>query len=360
MTDSTTQSAETRSGVEIRDLYKIFGSNPKRYIDAVKNGMTKTELNDKHNHVLGLQNINLELPPGQISVIMGLSGSGKSTLIRHINGLIMPTAGQILYNGRDVVQMNEQELREFRRHETAMVFQKFALLPHRTVLQNVSYGLDVQGIARSKSEPIARKWIERVGLAGYEDNYPAQLSGGMQQRVGLARALANDADILLMDEAFSALDPLIRMDMQKVLLDLQSELKKTIIFITHDLDEALRLGDKIAILRDGALSQVGTGQEIVLNPANDYIAEFVREVNRGRVIKAETVATPLPEGDAPLPELKIKGSSTLEKAARRLAEHDQRKATVVARDGRPIGTIDMHTMLTAMVTPATVDDEDAA
>ncbi|OOY15165.1 proline/glycine betaine ABC transporter ATP-binding protein [Thioclava sediminum] len=357
MTDATTNTdTGNRSGIEIRNLYKIFGARPKDYVEKVQAGMGKEELNDKHKHVLGLQDINLTLPPGKISVIMGLSGSGKSTLIRHINGLIMPTAGEILYNGRDVVKMNEEELREFRRHETAMVFQKFALLPHRTVLENTCYGLDIQGVDRSKSEPIAKKWIERVGLAGYEDNYPNQLSGGMQQRVGLARALANDADILLMDEAFSALDPLIRMDMQKVLLDLQAELKKTIVFITHDLDEALRLGDKIAILRDGALNQVGTGQEIVLRPANEYIAEFVREVNRGRVIRAETIALPLPEGE--LPKMKVKASSVLEKIARRMADAEVRTATVVDAANKPIGMVDMTTILTAMVTPASVEEGD--
>ncbi|KFE35596.1 quaternary amine ABC transporter ATP-binding protein [Thioclava atlantica] len=357
MTDLSTNTPETRSGIEIRNLYKIFGARPERYVEAVRKGMTKEELNDRHNHVLGLQDINLELPPGKISVIMGLSGSGKSTLIRHINGLIMPTAGEILYNGRDVVKMNEDELREFRRHETAMVFQKFALLPHRTVLENTCYGLDIQGIARSESEKVARKWIDRVGLAGYEDNYPNQLSGGMQQRVGLARALANDADILLMDEAFSALDPLIRMDMQKVLLDLQAELKKTIVFITHDLDEALRLGDKIAILRDGKLEQVGTGQEIVLRPANDYIAEFVREVNRGRVIRADTVALPLPP-ESERPAMTVKGHTVLEKVARRMSERDERRATVLDAKGQPIGIVDMPTILTAMVTPATAEDAD--
>ncbi len=345
-----------RSGIEIRNLYKIFGTNPESHVARVRKGMGKEELNDRHNHVLGLQDINLDLPPGRISVIMGLSGSGKSTLIRHINGLIMPTTGEILYNGRDVVKMNEEELREFRRHETAMVFQKFALLPHRNVLENSCYGLDIQGMDRTKSEPIARKWIDRVGLSGYEDYYPNQLSGGMQQRVGLARALANDADILLMDEAFSALDPLIRMDMQKVLLDLQDELQKTVVFITHDLDEALRLGDKIAILRDGRMEQVGTGQEIVLRPANDYIAEFVREVNRGRVIRADTIAMPLPQGE--LPVMTVRAGAVLEKIARRMAAAEERKATVIDKSGKPVGIVDMPTILTAMVTPATADEVD--
>ncbi|OCX66761.1 proline/glycine betaine ABC transporter ATP-binding protein [Thioclava sp. SK-1] len=342
---------DTRSGIEIRNLYKIFGQNPAKYVDRVKAGMTKEELNDKYNHVLGLQNINLDLAPGEISVIMGLSGSGKSTLIRHINGLIMPTAGEILYEGQDVVSMNPTELRHFRRLKTAMVFQKFGLLPHRTVLDNTCYGLDIQGLPRSKSEPIARRWIDRVGLSGFEDNFPNQLSGGMQQRVGLARALANDADILLMDEAFSALDPLIRMDMQKVLLDLQDELKKTIVFITHDLDEALRLGDSIAILRDGALEQVGTGQDIVLRPANDYIAEFVREVNRGRVIHADRLAQPLPPG-APLPELQLPGRLVLELVAREMTKANATQATILDRNGTPAGVIDIASILGAMVTPA--------
>jgi glycine betaine/proline transport system ATP-binding protein len=235
----------------------------------------------KHGHVLGLKDINISMPAGGIQVIMGLSGSGKSTLIRHINRLIDPTSGEVVIGDEDVVKMDDAQLREFRRHQTAMVFQKFALLPHRTVLENTLYGLEIQGAPRSRHIGCAMRWIERVGLKGFESKYPNQLSGGMQQRVGLARALANDAPILLMDEAFSALDPLIRVDMQTVLLDLQKEIKKTIVFITHDLDEALRLGDRIAILRDGEVVQQGTGQDIVMNPADDYIASFVREVNRG-------------------------------------------------------------------------------
>ncbi len=342
MTDPL-EDARQRSGIEIRHLYKIFGTNPGRFIKRVKEGMTKEELNDRHNHVLGLQDINLSLPPGEISVIMGLSGSGKSTLIRHINGLIEPTAGEVLYEGRDVVAMKGAELREFRRTKTAMVFQKFALLPHRTVLENTLYGLDIRGVPRAEAEPVARAWIERVGLSGFEENYPNQLSGGMQQRVGLARALANDADILLMDEAFSALDPLIRMDMQKVLLELQQELQKTIIFITHDLDEALRLGDSIAILRDGKLEQVGTGQDIVLRPAND--------VNRGRVIRASRLARPLAEGEAP-PEFRVDGYRVLERVAREMAAAGVAQATVLDRKGVATGVIDSEAILNAMVTPA--------
>lgn len=342
-----------RSGIQIRNLYKIFGANPKRYIKAVKEGMTKEELNDKHNHVLGLQNINLDIAPGEISVIMGLSGSGKSTLIRHINGLIEPTAGEILYEGGDIVAMGSAELRAFRREKTAMVFQKFGLLPHRTVLENTCYGLDIRGVPQAEAEAVARKWIDRVGLTGFEDYYPKQLSGGMQQRVGLARALANDADILLMDEAFSALDPLIRMDMQKVLLELQEELHKTIIFITHDLDEALRLGDTIAILRDGKMEQVGTGQDIVLRPANDYIAEFVREVNRGRVIRADRLARPLGAGEQ-MPDFIVDGYHVIEKVARGMTQAGVELAQVTNRKGERVGVIDSATILSAMVTPSDV------
>ncbi|PLU82776.1 proline/glycine betaine ABC transporter ATP-binding protein, partial [Sinorhizobium medicae] len=293
--------------IEVKNLYKIFGPRGEDYVKLVEKGMGKAELNEKHGHVLGLQDINISMPGGCITVVMGLSGSGKSTLIRHINRLIDPTAGEVLYDGVDVCKMNENDLRSFhrhktamvfqkfallrsfRRHKTAMVFQKFALLPHRTVLENTIYGLEIQGIDRRESEKRALGWIDRVGLQGFEKHYPNQLSGGMQQRVGLARALTNDADILLMDEAYSALDPLIRVDMQSVLLELQKELKKTVVFITHDLDEALRLGDKIAILRDGHVVQQGTGQEIVLSPADDYITAFVQEVNRGRVINVETI-----------------------------------------------------------------------
>lgn len=259
-------------GIEIRRLYKIFGDRAVALVDAVKGGMSKTALMQQHSHVLGLKDINISMAGGCIQVIMGLSGSGKSTLIRHINRLIDPTVGEVLVDGVDVVKMNKADLMQFRRHQTAMVFQKFALLPHRTVLDNTVYGLEVQGVPRKRQVESAMLWIERVGLSGFQNRYPNQLSGGMQQRVGLARALTNDAPILLMDEAFSALDPLIRADMQTVLLDLQKEIKKTIVFITHDLDEALRLGDRIAILRDGEVIQQGTSQEIVLKPADEYIA----------------------------------------------------------------------------------------
>jgi len=334
-------------GIEIRNLYKIFGPDAAALIDRVRAGMTKTELNQQHHHVLGLNNINMVMPAGRIQVIMGLSGSGKSTLIRHINRLIEPTAGEVLAGGEDVVKMPPEALRDFRRHKTAMVFQKFALLPNRTVLENTGYGLEVQGIPREKRIETSMRWIERVGLKGFEQKYPNQLSGGMQQRVGLARALANDAPILLMDEAFSALDPLIRVDMQSVLLDLQKEIRKTIVFITHDLDEALRLGDAIAILRDGEIIQQGTSQDIVLRPADAYIESFVREVNRGRVIRADAAMAPLPAEGAP--QETISGDASLEEAGRMMAERRvTRLAVTDPAHGRPVGVLAMEAIVEAI------------
>lgn len=326
-------------GIEIRNLYKIFGVRPLDYVDAVRRGMTKAELNRKHRHVLGLRDINISVQPGTIQVVMGLSGSGKSTLIRHINRLIEPTAGEIVIDGQDVVAMSPAELRAFRRHKTAMVFQKFALLPHRTVLDNVAYGLEVQGAAQAQRHRAAMTWIERVGLSGYESRYPSQLSGGMQQRVGLARALANDAPILLMDEAYSALDPLIRYDMQTVLLDLQKEFRKTIIFITHDFDEALRIGDRIALLRDGSIVQEGTGQDMVLRPADDYVSSFVQHVDRAKVVRVASVMQPLTEGpQGP----GIAAQANLGEAIRMMSAQGLDRLTVLDQAGRAIGLVPMN------------------
>lgn len=342
--------AEDKKGasIEIRKLYKIFGGHPEVMVEKVKNGLTKTELNREHGHVLGLNDINLSIPAGSIQVVMGLSGSGKSTLIRHINRLIDPTAGEVLVDGTDVVKMSPADLRAFRRHKTAMVFQKFALLPHRTVIANTVYGLEVQGVSKQRREEIARGWIERVGLKGYENHYPSQLSGGMQQRVGLARALSNDAPILLMDEAYSALDPLIRVDMQTVLLDLQKEIRKTIVFITHDLDEALRLGDQIAILRDGEMIQQGTSQDIVLTPADEYVANFVREVNRGKVIQAKALADNSSDPST-WPDEAIPATHTLEEAAREFARLGVDRLSIVDDSGQKLGVLTMQQTLQAMV-----------
>ena len=275
--------------IQIKNLYKIFGKNPKSALEQVKDGVNKDELLEKHNHVLGLKDINLDIEEKSIQVVMGLSGSGKSTLIRHINRLIEPTDGSVVVDGDEVLKMNDETLRNFRRTKTAMVFQRFALLPHKTVLQNTLFGLHIQNIDEKEADTRARKWIDRVGLSGYEEKYPQHLSGGMQQRVGLARALTNDGEILLMDEAFSALDPLIRKDMQDILLELQDELHKTVVFITHDLDEALKIGDRIAILKDGIMDQEGIPAEILLKPKTKYVSDFVEDVNRARVIKAKHI-----------------------------------------------------------------------
>ena len=277
------------SKIEINNVYKIFGPKPNQVLEMVKGGSGKDEILEKTGHTVGLDNVSLKIEEGETFVCMGLSGSGKSTLIRHLNRLIDPTDGEILVEGTNVMSLNKEKLIEFRRHKMSMVFQRFGLFPHKTVLQNVGYGLEMQGIDTEKRNSVAMEKIEAVGLSGFENQYPNQLSGGMQQRVGLARALATDTDIMLMDEAFSALDPLIRSDMQKQLLDLQAQLKKTIVFITHDLDESLRLGDHIGILNAGKLVQVGTPVEIVMNPADDYVEAFVKDVNRAKVLKAKII-----------------------------------------------------------------------
>ena len=285
------------SKIEINNVYKIFGSNPQSVMPMVKDGANKEEVLEQTGHTVGLDNVSLKIEEGETFVCMGLSGSGKSTLIRHLNRLIDPTDGEILVEGTNVMSLNKEQLIDFRRHKMSMVFQRFGLFPHKTVIQNVGYGLEMQGKSDEERNKISMEKIEAVGLTGFENQYPNQLSGGMQQRVGLARALATNTDIMLMDEAFSALDPLIRSDMQKQLLDLQSELKKTIVFITHDLDESLRLGDHIGILNAGKLVQVGTPVDIIMNPADDYVEAFVKDVNRAKVLKAKVIMKPTNEAN---------------------------------------------------------------
>lgn len=282
----------TKPLIEISGLYKVFGPKPNSVMERVKRGDSKDQVLAETGHTVGLKEIDLKINKGEIFVIMGLSGSGKSTLIRHFNRLIDPTEGQILVEGTDVMQLSQKDLEQFRRKKMSMVFQRFGLLPHRTVVDNVAYGLEIQGLTKPDRIEKANLWLDTVGLKGYENQYPSQLSGGQQQRVGLARALCTDAEILLMDEAFSALDPLIRSEMQDQLIELQEKLHKTIVFITHDLDEALRLGDRIAILKDGLLVQQGTPDEILLHPADDYVEAFVKDVNRARALTVETVMNP--------------------------------------------------------------------
>ncbi|MBO0132936.1 MULTISPECIES: quaternary amine ABC transporter ATP-binding protein [Agrobacterium] len=262
--------------IAIRNVSKIFGGNWKAALAMTKDGADKAEILAKTGCSVGLDDVSLDIAGSRIFVIMGLSGSGKSTLVRHINRLIEPTSGEILVGGSNVLDLSAKDLRDFRNRRVSMVFQNFGLMPHRTVMQNVVYGQRVRGLSKAEANPIGMQWIETVGLAGYENKMPHQLSGGMKQRVGLARALAADTDVILMDEAFSALDPLIRADMQDQLLQLEKNLSKTIVFITHDLDEALRIGAQIAILKDGKLVQVGTPDDILNRPANDYVARFVQ------------------------------------------------------------------------------------
>ncbi|WP_449621234.1 glycine betaine/L-proline ABC transporter ATP-binding protein ProV [Robertmurraya sp. Marseille-Q9965] len=275
--------------IEVRNVTKVFGKAPQHGVKLLNEGMTKKQILEKTGMTVGVNKASFEVKAGEIFVIMGLSGSGKSTLVRMFNRLIDPTDGQVLIDGQDIVKMKPNELREVRRSKISMVFQRFALFPHRTVLSNTEYGLEIKGADKKKQREKAIEALKLVGLEGYENSYPSELSGGMQQRVGLARALANDPDVLLMDEAFSALDPLIRKDMQNELLELQEKMEKTIIFITHDLDEALRIGDRIALMKDGTIVQVGTPEEILMNPANDYVERFVEDVDLSKVLTAAHV-----------------------------------------------------------------------
>lgn len=275
--------------VKLSNVSKIFGPKPKSIIPLIKEGKTKAEILAETDHTVGVYDASFEIKKGEVFVIMGLSGSGKSTLIRCFNMLNKPTDGAIYIDGENIVNYSGSQLRKVRQEKIAMVFQHFGLFSHRTILANVEYGLEVRGIGKEERRKIALENIESVGLKGYEDKYPDEMSGGMQQRVGLARALANDPDILLMDEPFSALDPLIRREMQLELLDLQERLQKTIIFITHDVNEAFKLGDRVAVMKDGRVVQVGTPDEIIEEPKNDYISEFIKDIDRSKVFQAEHV-----------------------------------------------------------------------
>jgi len=320
--------------ISVENVSKIFGANPKSVLPMLDTDADKAEILDRTGHVVGLRQVSFGMEAGKIHVVMGLSGSGKSTLIRHFNRLIDPTDGIIRVDGQDILTLPYGDLQKLRQTKISMVFQNFGLMPHRTVIDNVAYGLEVRGEDRATRMTTARHWIDRVGLTGYEDTYPHKLSGGMRQRVGLARGLATDPDILLMDEAFSALDPLIRHDMQGILLDLQRELMKTIIFITHDLDEALAIGDQIAILRDGLLVQVGSPQEIILSPADDYVRRFVGNVNRGRALKVSAIMEPVASGLTGT----VPADHTLDAALASILAH-RGPVAAVDPEGRPVGTI---------------------
>ncbi len=336
--------------IKIKNLYKIFGNNTTEALNLVKTGLSKEKLLEKTNCVLGLNNINLNIPKGKIHVIMGLSGSGKSTLIRHLNRLIEPTFGEITIDGVNVLELNNKDLLEYRQKNMSMVFQKFALFPHKTILENISYGLMVQNISEQIYKEKSQFWLKRVGLEGYDNYYPNQLSGGMQQRVGLARALATDAEILLMDEAFSALDPLIRAEMQDVLIDLQLELKKTIVFITHDLDEALKIGEKISILRDGFVVQDDNPQNIILNPSDDYVSDFIKDINRSRVIKAKSIMTKsvsITKENVPI----IDSEMVLEEVLQEITKTKNYFVLVKDKKDKIIGRITLNELLTGIQRP---------
>lgn len=277
------------SKIDIKDLYLVFGSEKAKALRQLKKGKSKAEILKHTGCTIAVQNANLSIEEGEIFVIMGLSGSGKSSLLRCFNLLNIPTSGEVRVNGTDIVKANEKELQEVRRKSLAMVFQNFGLLPHKTVLDNIGFGLELQGVDKATRDEKSMQSMELVGLKGYEDQMVGELSGGMQQRVGLARALANEPEVLLMDEAFSALDPLIRVQMQDELLALQAKMKKTIVFITHDLDEAIKLGDRIAIMKDGEIVQVGTSEDILTEPANDYVASFVENVDRSKIVTASSI-----------------------------------------------------------------------
>ncbi|PIE83878.1 MAG: ABC transporter ATP-binding protein [Bacteroidia bacterium] len=278
--------ATSETKIVVKDLTLIFGRRKEEALRLLEEGCSKAEILERTGCTVGVNRASFEIKTGEFFVIMGLSGSGKSTLLRCLNRLIEPTAGEVILNGENITKKNNKELLEVRRTEMSMVFQKFALLPHRTVLENAAFGLEIKGEAKATRLRKAQEALSTVGLGGFEQQFPSQLSGGMQQRVGLARALANDPEVLLMDEAFSALDPLIKSDMQDELLDLQDKLHKTIVFITHDLDEAIKLGDRIVIMKDGVIEQIGNAEEIITSPASDYVAAFVEKVDRKSIITA--------------------------------------------------------------------------
>ena len=281
------------SAIDIKNVWKIFGDKADVALTDIKqNGMGKTEVLTKHNCVVGVADVSFSVNHGEIFCVMGLSGSGKSTLVRHINRLLEPTAGSISVNGRDVMAMNQTELRKYRNEHIAMVFQNFALMPHRSVLDNIAMPLEIRGLNKNQRLEIARKNLNMVELGGWGNKFAHELSGGMQQRVGLARALASDPEVLLMDEPFSALDPLIRRQLQDEFMKLSAVMKKTTVFITHDLDEAVRIGDRIAIMRDGRVVQIGTPEDIVMNPVDDYVSDFVAGISRLKVVKAHAVMKP--------------------------------------------------------------------
>ncbi len=333
--------------ISVRDLWKVYGPRAERIVGAPEADLPRGELQARSGNVVAMREVSLDVAPGEVFVVMGLSGSGKSTLIRCITRLIEPTSGRVVVDGADVTAAGDDELLQIRRHKVSMVFQHFGLLPHRTLLDNVAFGLELRGVGKAERRQRAGSVLELVGLPGMGDYKPHQLSGGQQQRVGLARALATNPDIMLFDEPFSALDPLIRREMQDEIVRLRREVSKTMMFITHDLSEALRLGDRIAIMRDGRFVQVGTPAEVVMQPADEYVANFVRDVPRSHVVPVDAVMGPAANG--PFAGEVEAGSKVREAVS--LVAHSDLPVRVV-RDGKTVGTLDRLGVLSVIATEA--------
>ena len=330
-----------------KGVWKVYGPKPERIIDSPDATLSRQELLEKTGCVAAVRDVSFEVAPGEVFVVMGLSGSGKSTLVRCISRLIEPTAGQVLIDGQNVLSLGEDELREIRRRKVSMVFQHFGLLPHRRIIDNVGFGLEIQGVEKNERARRAEQVLETVGLGGWGNSFPDELSGGMQQRVGLARALATDPEIMLFDEPFSALDPLIRRDMQDEVVRLQREVKKTMIFITHDLLEALKLGDRIAIMKDGHFVQVGTPEEVVANPADDYVADFIRDVPRTHVLTARTIMASPPAEDGRQYARDVAADTVVQDLIPMLADSDL--PLRVVEGGSQVGVVDRSAVLHAMM-----------
>ena len=336
---------ESSITVACRNVWKVYGPKAESIVGSADASLSRQELMEKTGCVAAVRDVSFEVSPGEVFVVMGLSGSGKSTLVRCLTRLIEPTAGQVLIDGEDVLKIGEERLREIRRTKVSMVFQHFGLLPHRRIIENVAFGLEVRGIEKVERLAAAQKVIEVVGLDGWADSYPDELSGGMQQRVGLARALATDPEIMLFDEPFSALDPLIRRDMQDEVVRLQKEVKKTMIFITHDLMEALKLGDRIAIMKDGHFVQVGTPEEVVAHPADDYVADFIRDVPRAHVLTVRTIMRPV---DGALDYAGDVAEATIVQDLLPMVVEEQRPYRVIDGEAQ-IGIVDRTAVLSAMI-----------
>jgi len=347
-------SQNSGSFIEIQNISKIFGNTSAEAIEAItKKNISKQDALEKYNSVIGVSDVSFDVNPGEIFCVMGLSGSGKSTLVRHINRLLEPTLGKILIDGQDVMALEKNQLQEFRNKKIGMVFQNFALMPHRSVIDNIAMPLEIRGINKNKRYAQANEILNTVELTGWGNKYAHELSGGMQQRVGLARALAADPEILLMDEPFSALDPLIRRQLQIEFIKLSKKLRKTTVFITHDLDEAVKVGHRIAIMRDGKVIQVGTPEEIVMKPEDGYVADFVKGISRLQVVKANTIMKPIDEyaksyGDIPKDAIRMNESDVLSSLIEKSVSNDS-PIVITNADGRDIGVISQKDLLVSVV-----------